>query len=668
MNWQKAALSIGMFALAVVAWADQAYVHLATYPSISVADARSTITVTAEVRDSNGRFVPDGTQVIFESTLGSFRESSVRTTSGTARGVLVAGAIPGTAIITAKCLGFNAVSTQEFEFVSDRSLLSSAKEYIEVVAASSLKFSFDQHVIGAAGPGHGVHVRYRDVNIDADDVQVNIETYELRARHALVKIGKNSRTFDELYLKLNKRSGYGTTAYTGTRIKEDDPFRTFDRFLRANTEPADLYGLVAVLPAGVSPATDFVRSNQFQFEELNDTRSVVYAKKAVVFPRRQIQFHKAEIYVDDAKILSLPLFQVNLMRQSQLVTDPILNVNDSQLEVNYPHYLSLKPGQTSLLRFRTGQSYGRTYGGTHGAFLDYELNWNRGDDMDGGLVLSGLARKDWTLGLHQYYRFDDKTSGFGQLEVPAGRSMFGGVNLSRQFEGYQASLNGNVSRTLQGPHINTEQGNFVVEKDPTKVGKLPVNLYYGFTANYNTGSTPFSQAQQSNAGLRVRAQSQPLRLNQTMTMNTSFSVSKLQGRNTPRGLSLLGEAVLSKVFSPAASLTLTYDFSEDGFNGALLGKHRFSARFLYSSGKFTTNLYGAKSIDIRQSSAYGDISYRLSNSWRLASSFTYDRYLTQGLTDYYGMLAYRLGVREFGLTWSRRTRRFGIQVLGASFN
>ena len=60
--------------LAVVgAWASDGVINLEVYPPVTVADGRSTLTVTASVRDSSGNLVPDGTQVVFDTTLGTFR-------------------------------------------------------------------------------------------------------------------------------------------------------------------------------------------------------------------------------------------------------------------------------------------------------------------------------------------------------------------------------------------------------------------------------------------------------------------------------------------------------------------------------------------------------------------------------------------------------------------
>src|SRR6478672_7576128 len=84
--------------------ADVGSVRLSTFPDVAVADARSTITVTAEVRENSGRTAINGTQVFFQTTLGHFQQSVVTTTEGYARAVLVTSGTPGTAKITASAL------------------------------------------------------------------------------------------------------------------------------------------------------------------------------------------------------------------------------------------------------------------------------------------------------------------------------------------------------------------------------------------------------------------------------------------------------------------------------------------------------------------------------------------------------------------------------------
>ncbi|HRK21973.1 MAG TPA: Ig-like domain-containing protein, partial [Fimbriimonadaceae bacterium] len=135
------ALAVG-FMLAAPAQADSGIVKLNSFPSISVADGRSTVTISAEIRDTNGSLAPNGTQVVFSATLGcTFREPVVKTQNGIAHAILEAGSIPGTVRITATALAYNATTSLDYELVSDRSLLSTAKEFVEIVADTKLLYS-----------------------------------------------------------------------------------------------------------------------------------------------------------------------------------------------------------------------------------------------------------------------------------------------------------------------------------------------------------------------------------------------------------------------------------------------------------------------------------------------------------------------------------------------
>ncbi|RYI99869.1 MAG: hypothetical protein EON47_15470 [Acetobacteraceae bacterium] len=138
---KRLAAAFALAALAAAAMAQQG-INLQTFPTMSVADGRSTVTVTATVRDANGKTVPDGTRVIFNTSLGYFREPMVTTTQGIARGILVAPGVPGSARLTINALTSQSIPTVlDYEFVGDRSLLSSAQEYIEIVSPSALTYT-----------------------------------------------------------------------------------------------------------------------------------------------------------------------------------------------------------------------------------------------------------------------------------------------------------------------------------------------------------------------------------------------------------------------------------------------------------------------------------------------------------------------------------------------
>jgi hypothetical protein len=672
-------LTAALAACTIVACADTSFIRARAFPSMNVADGRSTSNVTAEVRDTNGRPVPDGTRIMFASTLGSFRESIVQTVGGTARATFVSGGTPGTAIVTVTALGAAAnPTTFELELVGDRSLLDSAQEFIEVNAPGGLEFAGDTRIVAAFSHSGDVHVRYRDVEIRAEEIQIDVSTHEVRARNAHLKFGRNAQRFSVLYMKLNQRRGYGITEYMGRRFEgvvahgPGIAFVSFDDEGNPYLAPEQMrLGFVEVRADGAVPAANPIGPSLFEFVDVSESPSSVRAKKAVIFPMKQIQFHKAELRVSGHRVMGMPLFQLNLSTTSTpFVTEELIGINDNQLAVNFPHYLTLKPGQTSMVRFRTGERYGRTIGSSQGAFIDYEMNWNRGDDMDGGFTLSGIARSDWQASLRQYYRFDPSTSAFVSVDSPAGRSVFGAASLSRQFDGFQVSLNSSMARTLTGPEYRSQDVSLVAEKDPTKVGNLPVRLFYGLTAT--SSSQRFADASHSisGVGFRVRAQSLPIAFDRSTTFSSGLTVSQIYGRSDRVGLAMVGSASLTRRLGNASALTATYDFIQDGFNDTLIGRHRLGLHGYYAAGRADLRGFFSQSLDADRMLFFGDASYRATDLWRIGSSYTYDRYFGSSNLDYNVFLAYRPtkdSFREIGLTWSNRTRRFGIQLFAAPF-
>lgn len=663
MRFVKLLAAAGLCAVVQAAAADPGLLRLSFSPSAAVADGRSTVTVSAEVRDSAGRAANDGTEVVFATTLGNFRQEVVPVYGGYARAILVAGSVPGIAKITATAIAMNATDMQEFEFVGDRAALSATKEFIELDSPQSLSYNPDQRTLAASAPHQGVFMKFRDVEIHADDIQVRVPLYEVRARNARVRIGKTEGRFDEIYFALNGRKGFGTTTFTSHGFLLV-PFMEAARF---DPRERRRFGIAEIRSTGITDPTEPFNPAQLQFADLSEATSMVVAKRAIAFPRKEIQFHHAEVFVAGVKVLKVPLYLVS-MTSSGLVTEQLLNVNNNQVAINYPYYLSLEPSFTSLFRFTTGESYGRTVTASRGEFLNYEMTWNHGEKMDGGLTVAGIGRSDWDIGVQQSVRPDDRTNAFVQCDLSQGRSLFGALNLSRSFPGFSASVTGSSSHSVTGIPFGDDQATISIEKDPTKVGKLPVQLYYGLVATDQESTASTSSASQSGFGLRTRLQMTPQRLDRFTNWSGSLSVSSLAGQNTNGGFGVLGNLTFTRQFSPGASAIVGYDFADDGFSSSLLGRHRLNVQLFYGVGQLNFAGVLQRSLDIERFSYLLDASYRLSNLWRFSCNYTLDSYLGQQYQDYYIVLAYRLGIRDVGLVYSGITNRFGIQILGAAFN
>lgn len=655
-------VALAVLMAVIPAFAADGSVTLSAFPTIAEANGRQPITITAEVRDRSGNLVPDGTQVVFEAQLGTFRESIVRTENGYARATLVAGSLAGICKVRVSVLRFNANSTLDIELVSDRSLLSSAKEYVEVTAPDYLQYSMQDRIIEATGQGQQVFLRYREITIEADDLQLRVPTYEVRARNAKVKMGDTIYNFNQLYMRLNRRTGSGVTEIDVDVIKSSQA--GFLIGIERETRPR--VTVVDISRSGVKPHEGQFDYRVLNFQALGDSLSTVEAKKAVAFPTREIQFHRAAVKVTGVTIQRVPLFAVSVYNSSPLITEQMLNVSNNQIAVNYPYYLSLKPGETSLLRLRHGTRFGAGVGATGGTYLDYELKWNKGDEAEGGLTLSGIARDDWSIGARQYWQINPETTLTAQLDFPAHRSMVGNVNMSRLFDGFQLNANASHSSSLTGPDFQSQNYLLIAEKDPIKLGDTG-SLYLGVTANASQiRSNSFSRYQQG-VGLQARVVGRTIRLNKNASLSASYRVNHLSGHNVNSGLSHFGTVNLSMNMGSGVIWNNTYEYVNDGFNSELLGQHRITSEAYYNQGRWSLSGFVAKTLDLDRLNANATLNYQFSPLWRFYYSYYIDQFDGDSFMDQTYILGYRIGYREVGISYSLRTNRLGIEILGTRF-
>ncbi len=686
MRAYRAPFVAALLAAAALAAAGTYTIRLTPFPTAEVADGRSQVNVRAQVFQ-DGRAAPDGTQVVFETNLGSFRESVVRTVGGWANAVLVTGGVPGMARIKATVsVGDATGSTCEVEFVKSREDLSQARETIETTSTGSLIFANDQKVIEGVAEKGGVEVRYRDLEIHADVLQIDLKSYTLRARKATLRHGRRTTVYDSLSLDLTSRTGFGLTNYPVTRPNAIIAYASGAAFTEttpdgsaAVAQPRLRFGLVEIGRDKDQPLNVELGEDPFAMADLSTSPSSVGARKAVVYARREIQFHRADIYVDNSKVLKFPLFVVNLNAASgsPMVTDEFFGVNDNQIALNYAHYLSLKPGLTSLLRFRTGQRYGQSLGGNGGAFLDYELAWSKGDDMQGGFTLGGMGRGDWVASVRQYARLGGNTVANFQIDSPSGRGAIGSGSVTKGIGNFTLALNGSQNQTWVGPKQSNLNYGLSFERNPERIQGTPVRVAYGVAAQTSRSVLPHVNAdgkidgtdtiEQSGAGLTTRFYTDSIPLDRSSSVNASFGAAKLYGPQAYAGVSLNGAVSLTRNFGPSTSTFLTYNYLQDGRSERFTGRHSVSLVGNFNSGNTGLRLSGNKGIGVDRLSLNGEASYRFSNLWRVGYTHFLTQYASESLTEYYYLISYRIGWREVGLTWSNRSKRIGIQLMNVNF-
>jgi len=213
----------------------------------------------------------------------------------------------------------------------------------------------------------------------------------------------------------------------------------------------------------------------------------------------------------------------------------------------------------------------------------------------------------------------------------------------------------------------SQQVNFILEKDPTPIGKLPVQLYVGVNALASRFSGGSLDRSQTAYGFQSRLATRPMKIDDFNTVTASYRINQLFGSGARQSLAHFGNVGLNSTLGPNLGLFTSYTYTDDGFNAFALGKHQIGTEAYWNSSAFSLRGFMNKSMDVNRLSAGANARWAMSDLWRLYYNYTLDRYFDGSFMDQNVILGYRLGVREIGLSYSQRTKRIGIEVLGVGF-
>lgn len=614
-------------------------IRLYAKPSVAVADGTSTVTVYAEVRSSDGSLVPDGTSVRFTTSLGAFREVDVRTAAGTARATLQAPNQPGTARVTATVPLIATINTLDIEFVADRSAIGRGREYVQVESPENLYYTHDLRLIVASAADQGVEVESGDVRIRASDLQVATDFMSVVATDATLTVG-DEPPIPCRFLKYSIYSRRGIAIATVDGIT-------------AGYELAG--GKASLKEGGVMP-------NEFLFEDVGRAITSIHARRIVAFRSAGVQFHSARLYVGDKKLAAFPLYKLEPSSPNGLFSEQIIGYANGGLQLSYPHYLMLSPEFSSNLRLRSGTNYARGAGGSRGLFLDLENHYRIGAGGEGELALTGIGREDMGLSWSHSQQFDPVTYFSAAVDMPAFEGLYGNVNASRDFGMLNANVSASSAKSLTGLNFESHRVDANIETDMQRIGSLPVMHSYGLTGTSAESRVERIRTAQEGVGLRGRWLLVPVDLWKGGTLNVNATLTQLWGKRESAGLSFLGRASINTRLWNNATGSIAYSLNEDKLNAPIIGRHRLDAEMTWDTPKYRLSLFGAKSLDIDSFTLFADASYRISGLWRVGGSYSVDRFRGTVVDDQTVLLAYRIGIREFAITYSIDEKRIGFEI------
>ncbi|MCX8053558.1 MAG: Ig-like domain-containing protein [Armatimonadetes bacterium] len=620
---------------------------LSSHPQAIVADAHSSATITAEVRDPSGRAVPDGTPVDFTTNLGII-ERRARTIAGVARVRLESGTTTGTALISAVAADGNAVAQLRVDFLEPGTEMFD-ESFISVESPKYLGYDVDSQIVDSAG---GVTIYHRGLTITAEEAQIDLKTNILRAKARTggdpikIKQGEKLLRAAALYYYLETMKGIliELPDEGARRIR----FRGRDFFAEPWNDEATS-----------EPQTDLVN---FDFQPISKSKLFVRCRSLIIRPGIEIKFKRASYYVDGDKMLSVPL-QVISLRGESGGTGQMLAYGTEGVRLDLPLYYLLTPTSTGALRLRHSESTGwGYYSDREGWQVDIDQDYNIGGFAEGRFSINRINSSDWGIRWNQRTEFANDSRLYTYLDFPARRDLYGTIDYSRSMRNYTWAVNfrGDKMRNVDGRcWIST----YLQSRAKPLIGDAVI---YAITTrlSYNTNLT--GDRDKLGRGIGLQFYGKPILFGHQTTLNTSLNIARDWGGANP-GATVFANIGLFRMLGTVGMTSLTYSYSwADSIYG--YNAQRLSANLSLSpTSGWGASIYATYGMNDHTLSAFGDLGYTFPGDWRLSFLSTLQRFQYVDFSDFEIALSKLLGRQEARLTWSQSRKRVRFEFTTARF-
>lgn len=682
-------------------------IQLSANPSSIAADGKSFTTITAEVRDLDGKPAPDGTEIRFTASLGEVEETGIVQT-GTARVKLTSSNLPGASTVTATWIDGQAVSRMNVVFGSVVTI--NGPEYIDVTASDYLAYSVDHRVLEAIG---NVKLRYRTIELEAESVQVDLDKFRITAK------GEGRTKPVRLISK---------TGVTEASMFTCDLSGSQGLMLSAERGKVQKVGISG---AGWELGADqaFYMPQDFDFTDISDSGVLVKANQATIFPNEKIQFHRTNVYVNGKRMLTLPLYVLSLTGYQEN-GEQYVGYSTGGITLNLPFYYSLSPRSTGAMLVRHGLPTGwGQYSQTPGWFIDLRQKYKT-NTSEGMLTLNQITN-DWGAQLSHSQRFAGNTNAYVFLDYPLHKSLYGVLNLSKSFSSFDIGINtsgtsGSSTQILTDGATGLEtdryttrtrrtSGDIYAQTRSKRLAKMPLSYTFAARAEQNSTdtNTVYQSGSHSEEASRLSTQrldgnlyTNPITLKKNVSLRGSGSLGYVFGDPNQSGLSTLGNGILDWKISSNNNLQLGYRYASrpmyryENINPPGVpadyrrvrdrnGSQSLSASLRVGDGKkWWGNVYAIQGLNYGSTNVFSDFNYRLSSDWRFSARSTMNRFeyperevipngdgtfttmtrtKVQSYSDLELALGKKFGNREILAVWSQREGKIMLELGSGGF-
>ena len=620
-----------------------ASVFLRANPDSIVADGKSTATISADIRDSSGSLVPDGTLVSFSTSLGTI-ETTVSTIAGVARARLTAGTAVGTAVVSAWATQGGAVGEFKVELLAPGSNIP-RESFITISSKAYLVYDAQKMIVYASG---GARIFHKGLSITADEAELDVQNGTLRCRRRSgsepIKLVRGRYSLDAslIYYQLDEMKGKAIVEEPSGKV-ERVAFRGADLAVERDSEE--------------------IPQTLFDFADLSESAVLIKSSSITVRPREDIRFRRAQVYVDGKRMLSVPLHVLSLSGAAGQGSQYV-GWGTNGLRIDLPFYYALSPTSTGSLHLRRGQQAGwGFYSADSGWSLDLVQDYGTGGGGQGEFTLTRLIGGVWGAHWHQSQEFESGSRVYSYLDFPAHKDLFGTVNLTKPLGRANLGVNlyGNKYRGRPGD-ISTDL--FVQSLARPIAGGAASYVMLARTSYTSSGR---ASGRPLGAGLQTQVFGRPISFGARTSLRNSLSFGYNWG-GARSGLTLTGNASLAHQLGRMGSLGLTYSYGRCSSVPGLYGRHRLSVNLLCApSPHLQAHVFSTYALDQPLSSTFADASYRIRPGWRLKLLQTLQKYRQYRFADTEIALGKEIGENEMLLVWSRSRNRLRIEFAAARF-
>ncbi len=620
---------------------DGVRINLWPSPRVVPADGKSAATVRAELRDSAGRPVPDGTTVVFRSEGGQLgledserRQVVMTETVGGSATVEVTATEVGTATIHAEVTTGEGSNQITVAFVAEGSSMLSGTNVVQV-RGNWVGYALDMTIVEARDEAE---VEFSGVTIRSPDVlQVDVNSLMLKAMNAEVEVDGRVLQMDDLSYNLLSAEGVlrrigdegvERKAFSGFTLEEQEPEREISgETFRMDTADAAVWAVAD----GVS-----------------------------IHPHEKVVLRGGTLYAGGDRVLSLPRYWVMAMPGYTGTThSQVFGLNSrGEIAVDFPYFYRVDEERTGAVKVQRGAAAGSVIAHDDWS-LAIEEAYNSGD-AEGSISVLGLPRSDWGLQWRDRRSVGDLGDGHFTLFSPDHRSYYGDASIYR----WQRDQRLNLTASIRKPH--GQDLSYALAADWLSMNR-PLGAW---NASYRLGTA---------VGLRhVGGLDDGIVAENNLYAALDFprhylgestsitpSVSNLFSWDTSGYTrnSLRSELRLRHIFSSETSMNAAYqgEWIDGGGSSEYRQLVSLYLRTFYGrkmSGYLTTN------YDIGRDRLYGFglIDYQLDQDWRMGIAGTYYDLDTEDYSNIELSVARSIGPTEIGLRWSEATGRISLQL------